>query len=164
MGKDVELVGGSELNVERWCIAMCYKDRIVSGLADRACLKIARKVVRTLQRMTDVLSGEDSPIENVWDEICVQVQGEYSFYWEVYVDVVDQIVASQIDNLTTDVRLAIWLQTDEGVSWTIESNEDESQEPKPFEGDIVTYISDYVMHMASTWSNERIRRYFGREW
>jgi hypothetical protein len=32
------------------------------------------------------LSGEDTILANVWEEICAQVQNEYSFSWDAYVD------------------------------------------------------------------------------
>ncbi|MBS3948993.1 MAG: hypothetical protein KGZ57_11990 [Dethiobacter sp.] len=55
---------------------MNYKDKIISDIAESACEIIAKKVIRKLQQLKDMLSGDDTPLKNVWDEICVQVQGE----------------------------------------------------------------------------------------
>ena len=52
---------------------------IVWQLAEHVAHGLTRRVIAVLQGMTDHLnSGEDSRLKSVWDEICVQVQGEES--------------------------------------------------------------------------------------
>jgi hypothetical protein len=60
------------------------KTGIVRAVAQKAAQRIAHKVIAELQLMTDKLSGDDSELETTWDEICVQVQGEESIFWECY--------------------------------------------------------------------------------
>jgi hypothetical protein len=48
----------------------------------------------------DRLSGEDSELETVWEEICAQVQGEYSFYWDAYVETMRAYLAGFLDELS----------------------------------------------------------------
>lgn len=45
----------------------------------------------------DRLSGEDSELETVWEEICAQVQGEYSFYWDAYIETMGAYLAGYLD-------------------------------------------------------------------
>jgi hypothetical protein len=49
---------------------------IVQAVAEDAARRVTRKVISTLQKMTVLLSGDDSELMTSWDEICVQVQGE----------------------------------------------------------------------------------------
>lgn len=46
--------------------------------------KILNETVRGLQDMGYKLTGEDSPLGDVWEEIKYQVQVEESHSWEVY--------------------------------------------------------------------------------
>ena len=64
--------------------------RIVQALAESVCQHVSDKTIRALQGMTDanmLLSGDDSGLINVWEEICVQLQNEESFYWDTYVEI-----------------------------------------------------------------------------
>jgi hypothetical protein len=62
---------------------------IVSAVAEEASQRITRKVIAALQGMKDtLLSGDDSELETPWDEICVQVQDEESFFWDTYDEIV----------------------------------------------------------------------------
>ncbi|MFJ4248714.1 DarT ssDNA thymidine ADP-ribosyltransferase family protein [Pseudomonas sp. NPDC089741] len=45
--------------------------------------------IRDLQRIQDcLLSGDDSPLRSIWEEICVQQQGKLSFFWRAYQETV----------------------------------------------------------------------------
>lgn len=45
---------------------------------------VADTAPASLMRNRSVLFGEDSGFETTWDEICVQVQGEQTEYWDAY--------------------------------------------------------------------------------
>ncbi len=97
--------------------------------------------------------------KNVWDEICVQVQFEQSFYWDAYEQTVWQLAAAFVEELPAHEREAIWLQTPEGDDWDCE---DESErEPYPVNNDdIVKYLlHENLYYEAGKWSNDRIREY-----
>jgi len=47
---------------------------VVRELARTAMDRVTKGVVRSLQGMTDLLSGDDSELRTTWGEICVQVQ------------------------------------------------------------------------------------------
>ena len=136
--------------------------RIVQALAESVCQHISRKTILALQSMTDanmLLSGDDSGLINVWEEICVQLQHEESFSWDAYEETIRTFVDSYVDELSNHEREAVWLQTPEGEDWDSELNEE--QKPCPvFKGDITNYIVDkYVLSKGNDWSNSRIRAY-----
>lgn len=135
---------------------------IVSAVAQEAARRITRKVISGLQRMKHTLSGDDSELKTTWDEICVQVQYEESFYWDAYDETVRGCLAGYIAELPFHEREAIWLQTDAGVDWDCEEPED--RDPNPVrDDDIVEYVArEYVYAEAGRWSNARIRAYIDR--
>ena len=81
-------------------------------------LKAASSVQRQLMDMTDGLqSGEDSGLKTLWDEYCVQVQGEHFAFFGLYEDMVCGFAEAAAEQLTQEERLAIWLVTREGEDW-----------------------------------------------
>lgn len=136
---------------------------IARQLAEHTAERITRRVIAALQRLTDCqLSGDDSSLENTWDEICVQVQYEESYAWDVYLETVKAILGGDVEDLAAHEREALWLQTEQGSDWDCE--DDENREPYPvLNDDIVEYLlNDYVLAAAGRWSNPRIRAYL--EW
>lgn len=130
---------------------------IVRQLAESVCRCLSRRVVLALQRMTDDrLSGDDSCLQNTWDEICVQVQHEHSFAWDAYDQTVRALVAGEVESLADFEREAVWLQTPQGVEW--DCDDGHSHNPV-FNDDIVEYIISDVYTQADNWSNPRIRKY-----
>jgi hypothetical protein len=135
---------------------------IVREVAEKAARRITRKVIGALQKLTNTLSGDDSELKTVWDEICAQVQLEQSCYWDDYIETVKQIVPVQLEKLAKNEREAMWLQTHNGIDWSCEEPED--RDPNPiWDDDIVEWVIDeYVLSEAANWSNERIRAYLER--
>lgn len=131
---------------------------IVRAVAERAAEGVARRTITALQRRTEILSG-DRGLKTVWDEVCVQVQYQESFSWDVYHQTVRDFVAGYIEELPQHEREAIWLQTDEGCDWDCEDPDD--REPYPvYNGDVVDYVvREYVYASAGRWSNSRIRAF-----
>jgi hypothetical protein len=142
---------------------MNYRDKIISDIADGKCKKISRKVVRGLQKITeDMQSGDDTPLKNIWDEICVQVQGEESVMWEAYLNTIRSFIQAEVKKLDARTKQAIWLQTNEGLDWAIDNEEQETV--SFFEDDIIDNIlQDYVLSEAADWTNKRIEKYLERE-
>jgi hypothetical protein len=135
--------------------------RIVTKLADEVCKRIARRIIKEFQqRKNGLLSGDDSGLTNTWEELCVQVQHEQSFYWEMYIADLQRSLAVEVEQLQPYEREAVWLQTPAGEEW--DCDDEESREPKPFigEGEIVEYLTtEYVLAEAERWNNWRIRKY-----
>lgn len=121
--------------------------------------RLANGCIRDLQGMKDVLlSGDDTCLENVWDEICVQQQGEESYAWDTYLDIVSTFVEARVDNLKAYELDALWLLTPEGDDWYYESDEERDRYPVS-KTDIINYLREEILSQAMNWNNERIRRY-----
>jgi len=138
------------------------ESEIVKNVAAAASWRLARKVIKMLQSIKWTLSGDDSELKTTWDEICVQVQYEKSFYWDAYDSTVRQHVAAYLDDLSKNEHEAIWLQTSAGFEWLLD--EPEERESTPIVDDeIVDYvIHEYIYREADRWSNARIRKFIER--
>jgi hypothetical protein len=149
---------------------MDLKDQIISEVTSAALEKVSRRIITDLQRMKGpcLQSGVDSGLTNVWDEVCIQVQTEYSFYWDAYVATIDPIIENEIKNLPAFVRHAIWFQTDQGFAWLCDVEDEEHPEvPLDSWDDITDHIFEYVLGKAGNWSNPRIKAYLEsdfRDW
>ena len=114
--------------------------------------------------MTDCcLSGECSGLTSTWEEYCVQVQGEESFSWETYEEVVECLVECDIQELPEHELVALWFRTDEGFDWLCEHDKEE-RDRMVIEYKCVTeyIVNRYVNSAAEKWSNRRIRDYLFR--
>jgi len=57
---------------------------IVHDLAKQICRRLTGRTIAALQELNAcMLSGDDSGLVNVWDEICAQIQYEESGTWEL---------------------------------------------------------------------------------
>lgn len=143
---------------------MTPEARLLDSMAKEAVKRLVRCVILELQRMRELLSGDDSGLANVWDEICVQKQSEESFLWDAYDDTVRATVEKVLEKVSITEVQAIWLQTDEGEDWLVDNDEEDSDIPW-FQDDVVEYIMQEVYGVAANWSNRRIRRYLdNHEW
>lgn len=143
---------------------MDYRDSILHTISQAECSRISRKVIRRLQRMTeDMQSGADTPLKNIWDEICVQVQSQESVFWDAYLDLAQRIVWDEVSKLPPAVKQAIWLQTNEGADW--EPDYDGGGEAPPVcDDDVLDYVlHDFVLTAAADWTNSRITKYLEAE-
>ena len=111
-------------------------------------------------------SEDDSLLKNFWDEVCVQAQFEESYMWDAYLDTISRFINNEIQKLKQFVLEAIFLQTDAGMDWQLEIedelSENENQESIPVcDEDITEYIlQNYVLSDAMDYTNKRIRKYF----
>lgn len=137
---------------------MNYKDEIIYKIADKACKKISLKVIKNLQKMKGCHLSGDSGLKNIWDEICVQVQGEESIFWDAYNDTIKPLILSEVKDIDEEIKQAIWFQTDEGLCWDEEAEE---QDLLLFNLDQITdYIyNDYLWKYAADWTNNQIEKY-----
>jgi hypothetical protein len=135
---------------------------IVQAVAREAANRATRRVITQLQRLNDTLSGDDSELENVWDEICVQLQDEESVQWDAYEETVRMLVETIVEKMPQLDRQAIWMQTDAGFKW--DGEDPTERDPYPVSNeDIVGYIiHEHVYEAAGRWSNKRIRAFIDR--
>jgi hypothetical protein len=150
-----------------------FQDKLVKRNADESCERICQKVIKALQGMKEAnLSGDDSGLENSWDEICVQVQGEESFSSDAYQDTALQFIHAEVKLIPSMDAQAIWLQTDNGFDWANDVDESNNTDgdsaanktdntlPPANDDDIENYIlKEFVLREAGNWSNSKIRKY-----
>lgn len=144
---------------------MSYPERVLWRIADCECERISRKTILALQRLTEpdcLLSGPETNLKNAWDEICVQMQGEKSFFWDAYLGTTTPHIAFAVEKLSRNHQEAIWLQTPRGEEW--ESALEETPRSAPIcLDDITEYIlNKYVLSTASDYHNRRIDEYLER--
>nr|WP_287935639.1 hypothetical protein [Algoriphagus sp.] len=135
-----------------------YESQIVTYLAEKISKEISGKCIKDLQESKNTLSGPDTGLINTWDEICAQIQGEYSFHWDTYEDTVELFIQPYLEKLNPYERFAIWLQTDEGMRY----DEDEDKEPEIYSFAVLRYVKGHIFQQAGKWSNQRIRKYLER--
>jgi len=49
-------------------------------------------------------SGDDTPLKNIWDEVCVQVQGEESAMWDTYSETIQSLILGEVAGLDTATK------------------------------------------------------------
>lgn len=119
--------------------------------------KVCNKTIKDLRRTKVTLSGGDTELENVWEEICVQLQNEESIYWDTYVITIKSMIDGIVDGLRDHEIATLWLLTDDADEWLSKEPEDRGSIPA-FQSDIVEHLfDDYVCQAAENYSNSRIR-------
>jgi hypothetical protein len=126
--------------------------------------RILRKTISELEKVADTLSSDDSGLINAWEEICVQIQHEYSFFWDLYDQMMWTYITSYVEELKKHEKLALWFQTNEGCDWLdhIEFEKIRDEYPPIYNHDIVQYVVQELHAKAANWSNRRIDAYLGR--
>jgi hypothetical protein len=63
--------------------------------------------VKALRTLPAELSGDDSPLVDVWEEVKEQVQHGLSVYWPAYLETISGIVRDQVSSLSDEDRAAL---------------------------------------------------------
>lgn len=133
--------------------------QITRDLASALRKRVVGACIRDLQRMREhLLSGEDSGLANIWDEICVQEQQERSFSWKAYEQTIDALIEYRVSELRPYELDALWLLTPQGDDWDCEPYDTRHAYPVSQE-DVVTYLTAELLSAATNWNNARITRY-----
>lgn len=108
---------------------------------------IVNKVMADLIDLDDkdyLLSGSDSPLKNVWEEICVQVQTEYSYHWSAYESTIENCIEVVYSKQPEAIRDLInyfgQLNSNDFTNDDIYTDEDGKEEIK---SQILTLAADY---------------------
>lgn len=126
---------------------------------------IAAKVRAELETMDEpLLSGDDSGLTSVWLEICAQVQGEASFFWERYQEMIVEMIDGQLQGRSTTEQEMLWLATEPGWDWlwdVVNAGYDPAPDhPGIDTGTVAEWIwLDLLLPMAENDRNPRIDRY-----
>lgn len=160
---------------------MTYEQRLCAGYRHiidcqaTVCIdKVVRKVIRELQkckRNSGMMQSEaDSGLDNLWDEICVQVQGEYSAFWNLYEDNIFTVIINVLEaSCSISEMQMLWLQTDSFDAWSDCEFEEEDELANYFDennlpveyssDDVAAYILNKVLGEAADYHNRRIEKY-----
>ena len=141
------------------------RDRIVRALARQITARVVRRVIRRLAELGRpyMQSPEDSGLSHVWDELCVQLQGEQSIYWHLYDDTVYQHVAAEVERVADYELEAVWLSTSQGEEWDYDDESERDPDPVS-QSDVIDFIVDEVYEAGTNWSNRRIRAYLDQRY
>ena len=90
---------------------------LIQDYAIAAAKRTAETAMNYLIQSQHTLSAEDSGLTNTWEEICVQVQGGETYYWDAYESAMRDAVLSATMDLESRDMVAIWLQTEQGKDW-----------------------------------------------
>ena len=140
-----------------------YDEALRRELASNLVGQVVEEAKRSLMSMKVTLSGEDSGLTNVWEEICVQLQGEESAFGDAYEFTARQTIEGAMLTFAPLEKYAVWLDTEEGSAWVwnCESNvSDEGCFSQMFEEDVVAEIQKSLFKVAINFENERIRQFF----
>jgi len=124
---------------------------------------VGNTIHRLMQLSENWLPGSDSGLLNIWEQICVQVQGDLSLAWNDYAQLIDSSLVYAVAALAADERHALLIKAgadpeqhfkghDTGLSGKDQSG--------PSEVDIIVhYLLDQLLTEAEEFDNENIRRY-----
>jgi len=142
---------------------MVGRHPFIRALAKAAAKRITRRFIRAMQEFKDFkLSGDDSELSNIWDEICAQVQFQEFDSWAAYVESSHATLGGLITDLSDHKKQALWLQSEAGWDWDYDTRDANAICPI-CEEEILEYVwNEYVIPEAGRWSNARIRAYLLR--
>lgn len=141
---------------------MSNRDDIIEAWAAQLRLQVVDAAIDGLMEMGgDALqSGDDSPLESIWEEICVQVQGEQSALWDLYEDIVKDQIEFELRKLSLEARSALWLQTEAGWHWAATCRMENAMARVPTDdSDVITALIASVYERAADYESENIDEY-----
>jgi len=117
--------------------------------------RIGWRVIRSLMKIKDaILSGDESGLTNTWNEICIQVQGEESFHWKIYLETIDDFIKYELKK--EDDSILHLLSFFGKIKDSTFSDEEELIYDESF---AIQEIMNYILTEAENYSNSRIRKY-----
>ena len=145
---------------------MSIEQAIVQAWARQLTAAAVAQVRGELMAMNEgLLSGDDSGLLNVWEEVCAQVQGEESIFWETYLEVLEDRLRAHLSSPPNEAELALWIETSDGYCWMSEHRTDaEGESDAPFDREgIVRHLQSEVLEVAGNDESPRVRRYLARQ-
>lgn len=144
---------------------MRIEQSLVSAWASRLSNKAIQEAIDRLRKINsnDLLSG-DSGLKDTWEEICVQVQGEESAFWESYLETIDQVFEGVFFDLSREEKLAMWTSTDEGWDWVHDHyDESDGEDVAPYDQEaVIKKLREELLFVAGAFESPAICRYLQR--
>ena len=123
--------------------AVDHVDKLVEGrldaLAEQAIANF--KTIRTDPKA----SGDDSPLEDVWEEFKDQVQNDESFYWDDFEETFLGICSAYVKALPSFEFRLLWYWTDGYVQW----HEASDEEPPYLRDDLTRELFERIKGIAA---------------
>jgi hypothetical protein len=144
---------------------MRIEKHLVAAWSSQLSDKLIKDVIQSLEAMDsqEMLSG-DSGLKNVWEEICVQVQDEQSFFWETYMETIEGLLTGYVDMLDANARLALWTLTESGLNYIDDHQSDDEGELNILVDvdEIVAMLKDDLLSVAANHESPSISRFLQR--
>lgn len=134
---------------------------IISAWAGKLGTEITNKVISELSDMDADLSGDNSGLLNVWEEICAQVQREESYAWPAYVETIRTLLQVAIEELDRASQMALWAVTDEGWDYIYDyGDEPDSAVSAPLcTDDTVAHLMGQILSAAADYESPSLYQY-----
>lgn len=140
-------------------------EKILSEQSDTVLEKCIKSLIREFQKIKRnsgmMQTSEDSGLENLWDEICVQTQYEYSFYWEAYVDYIRSSIEDKVNKMSEHEVLLIWFQTEDFFDLSFDADNEENKVNLIDYNleTVVNHIFNELLSESVNYTNARIEKY-----
>jgi len=145
---------------------MRIEQHIVAAWAKLLSETLVKEAIAALEQMdaNAMLSGDDSGLKNVWEEVCVQLQYEESIFWDTYLETMEDLLAGLVAILDKDARMALWAVTEDGWDYVYDHRDlDEGVEDVPVSDDaIVSKVKDELLIAAANYTNPNIQKFLAR--
>ncbi len=134
---------------------------LIRQYAEAAATLVIRKAISYLRASKHTLSGDDSGLKTTWDEICVQVQEERSYFWDAYIAAMRDAISSGLFDVENRDKQCIWLQTEAGWHWIwdVENGRLTDEEMPVDENDLINFLVKRLEAEAGTYTNSRIKEF-----
>lgn len=140
--------------------------RVIAEHARTLASRIGQEVVSDLKKITEpLLSGDETILTSVWLEICVQVQGEESYFWDAYLQLMRDAALSRLLPVSSAELEMLWMQTEPGWDWAWDVVNCGEEPPPPHPGvddeAIAQWIiREFVKPAAEADDHELIAQFF----
>ena len=141
------------------------ESRLLAQFAGESRREIIARAIRRLQKLgrESMMSSDESVLDNMWDEVCVQVQSEQGIFWGAYLDVMGRILETELLKRSNLDQEAMWLQTGAGGDWVADATDDEGHTNvgsiPVVTDDTVDWLREHLLETAADWTHIRARRY-----
>lgn len=119
--------------------------QLLSDITEAKYVECAKEVIAQIKSLGPECrtSGDDSGLENVWEEFKSQVQGEESLFLEAYEETIRSFCEDVVTNLTKTEFKLLWLWSTGYDEW------DEENSPPPYcREDVVNKLYSVVCNIA----------------
>lgn len=144
---------------------MTVDERLQFYWAQKVRDDLVMKTMKHLIQQKDLTSGDDTCLENNWEEYCVQVQDEESIAWDAYQDHIEMLMRGYFEELPPLEQLTLWLCCDNGMQWYYDQSRETDfkidDAPIVFE-ECHRELLSALNEVAMEYSNDNIERYIHR--